>query len=84
MSAAEVLSKTPLFVPQMRGLTTPRVLRPIRDGWVIPQDEREAFAAGRFHAMPIVVGTNADDRQSKHGGRQIRHGQFARGGVLDP
>lgn len=61
MSAAEVLAKTPLFVPKMRGLTTPRVLRPIRDGWVIPLDERDAFAAGRYHAMPIIVGTNRDE-----------------------
>jgi para-nitrobenzyl esterase len=61
MSPAEVLAKTPLFVPKMRGLTTPRVLRPIRDGWVIPEDERIAFAAGHYHAMPIIVGTNADE-----------------------
>jgi len=72
MSAEEVLSKTPLFVPKVRGLTTPRVLRPIRDGWVIPQDEREAFAAGRFHAMPIVVGTNADEGSSFVGQWPIR------------
>jgi para-nitrobenzyl esterase len=64
LSAAEVLAKTPLFVPAMRGLTTPRVLRPIRDGWVIPRDEREAFAAGHFHAMPIIVGSNRDEGSS--------------------
>jgi para-nitrobenzyl esterase len=45
----------------MRGLTTPRVLRPIRDGVLISEDERDAFAAGRLHAMPIIVGTNADE-----------------------
>jgi carboxylesterase type B len=61
MSPEEVLSKIPLFVPKMRGLTTPRVLRPIRDGWVIPEDERDAFAAGRFNAMPVVVGSNRDE-----------------------
>ncbi len=45
----------------MRGLTTPRVLRPIRDGWLIAEDERPAFLAGRIHAMPTIVGTNADE-----------------------
>jgi para-nitrobenzyl esterase len=61
MSAAEVLAKTDLLVPKVRGLTTPRVLRPIRDGWVIREDEREAFKAGRFQAMPLIVGGNADE-----------------------
>lgn len=61
MSTEELLAKTPLFVPKMRGLTTPRVLRPIRDGWVIPRDERDAFATGHYHPMPIIVGTNRDE-----------------------
>ena len=64
LSPADVLAKTPLFVPKVRGLTTPRVLRPIRDGWVLPEDERVAFAAGHFHAMPIIVGTNCDEGTS--------------------
>ena len=45
----------------MRGLTTPRLLRPIQDGWLIPEDERGALQAGRFQAMPLVVGSNADE-----------------------
>ncbi|MGH7076420.1 MAG: carboxylesterase/lipase family protein [Stellaceae bacterium] len=61
MSAEELIEKTPLFVPKVRGLTTPRVLRPIRDGWIIPEDERDAFAANRFHPMPIIVGANRDE-----------------------
>ena len=61
MPAEEVLTKTNLLVPKVRGLTTPRVLRPIRDGWVIREDERDAFKAGRFHAMPTIVGGNADE-----------------------
>lgn len=61
MSTEELLEKTPLFVPKMRGLTTPRVLRPIRDGWVIPRDERVAFATGHFQPMPIIVGSNSDE-----------------------
>jgi para-nitrobenzyl esterase len=61
MPADEILEKTPLFVPKQRGLTTPRVLRPIRDGWVIPRDEREAYARGEILALPSIVGTNADE-----------------------
>jgi carboxylesterase type B len=45
----------------VRGLTTPRVLRPIRDGWLLPEDERPAFQGGRMHAMPLIVGSNTDE-----------------------
>ncbi|HEY4069308.1 MAG TPA: carboxylesterase family protein [Burkholderiaceae bacterium] len=61
MSAPEVFALTPLLAPKVRGLTTPRVLRPIRDGWLLPEDERDAFLAGRIHPMPMIVGTNADE-----------------------
>lgn len=61
LSAADVLARTSLLAPAVRGLTTPRVLRPIRDGWVIAEDERPAFKAGRLHVMPILVGTNLDE-----------------------
>lgn len=61
LGAAELLALTPRLVPAMRGLTTPRVLRPIHDGWLLPLDEREAFASGRLQAVPAIVGTNADE-----------------------
>jgi len=61
LSAEDVLAKTPLFSPRVRGLTTPRVLRPIRDGWLLPEDERPVLKSGRIHAMPLVVGSNADE-----------------------
>jgi para-nitrobenzyl esterase len=61
LSAEELFAKTPLMTPKMRGLTTPRVLRPIRDGWLLPEDERPVFKAGRLHAMPLIVGSNADE-----------------------
>jgi carboxylesterase type B len=61
MSWQDVLKRQPDFIPKMRGLTTPRVLRPIRDGWVIPEDEADAVKAGRFNKMPILVGNNADE-----------------------
>lgn len=64
LSGAQVLAKTSLMNPKVRGLTTPRVLRPIRDGWLLPEDERPVFQSGRLHAMPLIVGTNADEGTS--------------------
>jgi para-nitrobenzyl esterase len=61
LPAPELLAKTALLNPKVRGLTTPRVLRPIRDGWLLPEDERPVFQAGRLHAMPMIVGSNADE-----------------------
>lgn len=61
LPSEEVLALTAKCAPKVRGLTTPRVLRPICDGWVVPQDERAAFKAGRLHAMPLMVGSNADE-----------------------
>lgn len=61
LPAQDLFEKTPLLAPKVRGLTTPRVLRPIRDGWLLPEDERPVFKARRLHAMPLLVGSNADE-----------------------
>jgi para-nitrobenzyl esterase len=61
LPAAAVLALTSRLSPAVRGLTSPRVLRPIRDGWLLPEDERPAFLAGHLHRMPILLGTNADE-----------------------
>ena len=61
LSATEVWSRTSVLNPAVRGLTTPRVLRPIRDGWLLPQDERPSFLSGQMHAMPMMVGSNTDE-----------------------
>jgi carboxylesterase type B len=61
LPGTEILARTSLMNPAVRGLTTPRVLRPIRDGWLVPEDERPAFLAGRMHAMPLIVGSNVDE-----------------------
>jgi carboxylesterase type B len=47
--------------PKMRGLTTARVLRPIHDGWIVPEDERAALKAGHLRLLPTLLGTNADE-----------------------
>ena len=49
LPAAQLFALTPKLNPAVRGLTTARVLRPIRDGWLIREDERPAFLAGRLH-----------------------------------
>ncbi len=61
LSDTALFQKTGLLAPKVRGLTTPRVLRPIRDGWLLKQNERDAFKAGQLHAMPLIVGSNADE-----------------------
>ena len=55
----DVLALASRLNPAVRGLTTPRVLRPVRDGWLIAEDERDAYAGGRFGAVPTIVGSNA-------------------------
>jgi para-nitrobenzyl esterase len=64
LSASEVFARTSQVTPKVRGLTTPRVLRPIRDGWLLPEDERPVFQQGRIRRMPMIVGTNADEGTS--------------------
>jgi para-nitrobenzyl esterase len=61
LPADEALALEPRLIPAVRGLTTPRILRPIIDGWVVPRDERAAYAAGKFTAVPAIVGSNADE-----------------------
>jgi len=34
---------------------------PVVDGWVLPEPADEAFAAGRQHPVPMIVGSNADE-----------------------
>lgn len=60
-SAEEILALEPRLVPKQRSLTAPRILRPIRDGWVIPADEHVAFQTGQVNAVPSIVGSNADE-----------------------
>lgn len=61
LPAAQLFTLTSKLSPAMRGLTTPRLLRPIRDGVLVPEDERDAFAVGHLHPMPLIVGTNSDE-----------------------
>jgi para-nitrobenzyl esterase len=64
MSPEDLLSKQNLLVPAMRGLTTPRILRAIEDGYVVPEDERDLYWSGRFQAVPSILGTSFDEGTS--------------------
>jgi para-nitrobenzyl esterase len=59
--AADLLALNAKINPAVRGLTIPRPLRPIIDGWVIDRDEPEAFASGAFTPLPAIVGSNANE-----------------------
>jgi para-nitrobenzyl esterase len=56
-----LLQKTALLNPAVRGLTTPRVLRPICDCWLLPRQELDAYAGGHILAVPAIVGSNFDE-----------------------
>ncbi len=59
--AADLVQMNSKINPAVRGLTIPRPLRPIIDGWTIDKDEVDAFRSGTFSPL-----------RSGHGGQ---HGQ---------
>lgn len=61
LPAAELLACNAKINPVVRGLTIPRPLRPIIDGWSIDRDEVGAFRSGAFAHVPTIVGSNADE-----------------------
>lgn len=61
LPAQDLLALTGRLVPRMRSLTGARLLRPIRDGVIVPRDELPAFEQGLFMRVPVVVGTNEDE-----------------------
>jgi len=61
MPADALLALNAQINPAVRGLTVPRPLRPIIDGWVVDRDEPDAFASGAFAPLPTIVGSNANE-----------------------
>ncbi|MBY8829390.1 carboxylesterase/lipase family protein [Hephaestia mangrovi] len=61
LSVDDLLDRQKLLEPAMRSLTGARVLRPIRDGHVIVEDDRDAFLSGRFAHVPLIVGSMTDE-----------------------
>ncbi|MGE0800281.1 MAG: carboxylesterase/lipase family protein [Lautropia sp.] len=60
-SSRELLALTARLVPKRRSLTGARVLRPIRDGWLITENERSTLRAGNLRALPMLIGGNVDE-----------------------
>jgi para-nitrobenzyl esterase len=61
LPAAELVARTGKFNPPARGLTVPRLLRPIIDGYAVVHDEVPAYLHGRYQQVPTIVGSNADE-----------------------
>jgi para-nitrobenzyl esterase len=61
LPASELLAMNAKINPAVRGLTIPRPLRPIIDGWAIDRDEVDAFRSGAFAHVPTIVGSNANE-----------------------
>ena len=61
LPAEALLAMNARINPAVRGLTVPRPLRPIVDGWAVDRDEVDAFTSGAFAALPAIVGSNADE-----------------------
>ena len=61
MPAADLLALNAKIDAGPRSLLNLRRLRTIVDGWVIRQDEPEAYRNGDFAAVPAIVGTNANE-----------------------
>ncbi len=71
LDADQIMALHANYVPKARGLTTPRILRPIVDGWVMPEQEMDLFMSGRFHAVPLLVGTCTDEGSMLVGNSQM-------------
>lgn len=61
LPADELLAMNAKINPAVRGLTIPRPLRPIIDGWAIDRDEVDAFRSGAFAHVPAIVGSNYNE-----------------------
>lgn len=72
LPAGDLLARTGDFAAGARGLTAPRVLRPIVDGYALTSDERAAYAAGSARALPMIIGSNADEGSFFLGGLAAR------------
>jgi para-nitrobenzyl esterase len=61
LSEEDIFKLTSSMNPKIRGLTTPRILRPILDGVYLSENERDVFKAHRQAMLPMIVGSNWDE-----------------------
>jgi para-nitrobenzyl esterase len=61
LPTGDLLAFLSAIVPKKRGLTTPRILRPICDGYVIPRQESESYETDQFAHVPLMVGSTINE-----------------------
>lgn len=57
-SPEELLAAFDKVSPYMPGSPS---IGPVADGYVLPERPQDAFAAGKQHRVPLLIGTNADE-----------------------
>jgi para-nitrobenzyl esterase len=60
-SVAELLKTLPPPMRRNDAADRGEAYMPVVDGWVIPDDPARLFAAGKFHHVALLAGTNADE-----------------------
>jgi para-nitrobenzyl esterase len=60
-SVAELLKTLPPPMRRNDAADRGEAYMPVVDGWVIPDDPARLFAAGKFHHVALMAGTNADE-----------------------
>jgi para-nitrobenzyl esterase len=61
MSAEQLLAISEQKKAADEGLLEPVWARPVVDGWVIPRQQFESLNSGTFKAVPMLLGTNANE-----------------------
>jgi para-nitrobenzyl esterase len=61
IAAARALPAEKVQAAQGPGMATTDAFWPVFDGDVLPGDQYELYAAGRFNDTPVLIGTNSDE-----------------------
>jgi para-nitrobenzyl esterase len=61
MTAARAVPAEKVQAAQGSGLAATDTFWPVFDGDVLPGDQYELYAAGRFNDTPVLIGTNSDE-----------------------
>lgn len=60
-SAAEIIKSLGPPKPHNDAADRGEAYMPVVDGWAIPDDPARLFSSGKFHHVPLIAGTNADE-----------------------
>lgn len=61
MSTAELLKISGEMKQSQEGLLEPSWAKPVVDNWIVPGQQFDKSGAGEFRALPMLLGTNADE-----------------------